>query len=279
MTQNNNNINNPDLARKLLHAEKLLAESGNASFITELRETLGKTNTEKWLSKFITQNHLMLKLKDQVRSLAPLNDPVLIYGETGTGKELLAHALHGDRKGEFVAVNCAGLPDNLIESELFGHVRGAFTGALIDKEGLMESAVNGTIFLDEIGDLALPTQAKLLRAIQEMKVRKVGANEDRIINCRIVSATHRNLEDWIEKDKFREDLFYRISTFILRPTALRQRSNDIPKILEYLDRDECEIEDYSEFAKKIDTNKLKGNVRSLQQIVRRWTVLKLEPHE
>ncbi len=274
----NNNKNDPNLASSILKFKHLLGDE-NKDFIRELEETANKTETEIWLSKFITQNSAMLKLKDHIRKLSPLNDSVLIFGETGVGKELLAHALHGTRKGDFVAVNCAGLPDHLIESELFGHVKGAFTGALVDKIGLMESARDGTIFLDEIGDLALPTQAKLLRAIQEMKIRKVGAVDDRIINCRIVSATHRNLEEWIENDKFREDLFYRISTFILRPTGLRQRSNDIVKILEYLDREECEIEDYPEFARKIDINKLKGNVRSLQQIVRRWTVLKLNPHE
>jgi len=273
------NNNNAELQKKLLRAEELLRNTGNDSYIRELKEQLGKSNTEQWLSKFVTKSNSMTKLKEQVRKLAPIDDPVLIFGETGTGKELLAHALQGDRKGAFVAINCAGLPAQLMESELFGHEKGSFTGAVTEKIGLMEEAQNGTIFLDEIGDLAIEMQAKLLRAIQEKSIRRVGAKEEIAINCRIVSATHRNLEEWVEKDKFREDLFYRISTFVLKPTPLRTRSADLPLILAYLDKDECEIEDYNEFAKKIDIEKLKGNVRSLQQIYRRFVVLGLEPHE
>ncbi len=253
--------------------KQMLIDSGNESLVKDLEEVESKTGTEQWLAKFITNNSRMLELKDHVRKLAPLSVPVLIFGETGTGKELLAHALHGDRKGKFVAINCAGLPEHLIESELFGHSKGSFTGALTDKVGLMEEARDGSIFLDEIGDLAIPMQAKLLRAIQEKKIRKVGSNEERVINCRIISATHRDLELWIGYDKFREDLFYRISTFILRPSSLKQRSGDISKIIEYLDKDEQEIEDYEEFASRIDPNKLGGNVRSLQQIYIRYIIL------
>ena len=280
MSSNNDSLN--DLAQRAKidpEFRKILMMSGNESLVKDLEEISGKTNTEQWLSKFITNNPKMLEMKDHVRKLAPLDDPVLIFGETGTGKELLAHALHGDRKGKFIAINCAGLPEHLIESELFGHDKSSFTGALKDKTGLMEEANNGTIFLDEIGDLAIPVQAKLLRAIQEKRIRKVGSNEERAINCRIVSATHRDLEAWVGYDRFREDLFYRISTFILRPSSLNQRSADISKIVEFLDKDECEIEDYEEFASKIDPNKLNGNVRSLQQIYRRYIILGIQPHE
>lgn len=275
----NNKINDPSIANKMLKLREVLASTGNESLIRELEDTIDKTETEIWLNKFITQNSAMLKLKDHVRKAAKVNDPVLIFGETGTGKELLAHALHGDRKGKFVAINCAGLPSHLMESELFGHEKGAFTGAILDKIGLMEEARDGTLFLDEIGDLAIEMQAKLLRAIQEQRIRKVGAREERIINCRIVSATHRNLEDWVEHDKFREDLFYRISTVVLRTTSLRQRSSDIVKILEHLDKEEQEIENYEEFCRKIDIEKLKGNVRSLQQIYRRYVILGIQPLE
>jgi len=258
---------------------KMLLESGNESLVKELDEVGDKTTTEQYLAKFITNNPKMLELKDHIRKLAPIDDPVLIFGETGVGKELLAHALHGERKGKFVAINCAGLPEHLIESELFGHDKNSFTGALKDKTGLMEEANNGTIFLDEIGDLAMPVQAKLLRAIQEKRIRKVGSNEERTINCRIVSATHRDLESWVSYDRFREDLFYRISTFILKPSSLNQRSADISKIIEYLDKDEQEIEDYEEFASRIDPNRLNGNVRSLQQIYRRYIILGIQPYE
>ncbi len=274
-----NNTKDPELASKMLKFEELMMASGNESLVKELRETLDKTGTEVWLSKFITNNFKMLELKEHVRKLAPLDDPILIYGETGTGKELLAHALHSERKGKFVAINCAGLPENLVESELFGHDKGSFTGADRPKTGLMEEAKDGTIFLDEIGDLALSMQAKLLRAIQEKKIRKVGSNEERPINCRIISATHRDLEMWVEYDRFREDLFYRISTFILRPSSLKQRSGDISRILEFLDKEECEIDDYEEFASRIDVNRLRGNVRQLQQIYRRYIILGIKPHE
>ncbi len=273
-----NNKENATIASGILRFKHFLGP-GNELFIKELEETIGKTTTELWLAKFITNNSAMLEMKDEIRKIAPLNDPVLIFGETGVGKELLAHALHGERKGKFTALNCAGLPAHLMESELFGHEKGAFTGAINQKVGMMEAAENGTIFLDEIGDLAVEMQAKLLRAIQEMKIRRVGANDERTISCRIVSATNRNLEEWIEQDKFREDLFYRMSTFELKPTSLKQRSGDIVRILEYLDKDEQEIEDYYEFAKKINVNKLKGNVRSLQKIYRRFIILGKEPHE
>jgi len=278
---NNNEGINAVAAQAKMNPEfrKMLLESGNESLVKELDEVGDKTTTEQYLAKFITNNPKMLELKDHIRKLAPIDDPVLIFGETGVGKELLAHALHGERKGKFVAINCAGLPEHLIESELFGHDKNSFTGALKDKTGLMEEANNGTIFLDEIGDLAMPVQAKLLRAIQEKRIRKVGSNEERTINCRIVSATHRDLESWVSYDRFREDLFYRISTFILKPSSLNQRSADISKIIEYLDKDEQEIEDYEEFASRIDPNRLNGNVRSLQQIYRRYIILGIQPYE
>lgn len=275
----NNKTNDVELAKKILRLKGSIGEEGNEAFFREMEETIGKSPTEQWLAKFITNNSKMLELKDHIRKLAPVNDPVLIFGETGTGKELLAHALHGDRKGKFVAINCAGLPAALIESELFGHEKDSFTGANKLKIGMLEEAENGTVFLDEIGDLAYETQAKLLRATNEMKIRRVGANGEIPISCRIVSATHRDLEDWVTQDKFREDLFYRISTIILKPTPLRQRSGDIPKILEYLDREECGIDGYNEFASRIDVNRLKGNVRSLQQIYRRFILLETQPDE
>lgn len=234
-----------------------------------------KPKTEKWLSQFITVDEKMLKIKDQVRKLVSVNDSVLIIGETGTGKEILANALHGDRVGKFVAINCAGLPDNLIESELFGHVKGAFTGAYQNKVGLMKAAENGTIFLDEVGELSRALQAKLLRAIQEKRIRQVGSEEDMPINCRVVSATHRDIE--LLKTYFREDLYWRISTFEFRTTPLHERLNDIIPILEELDVD-CKIKDFEKFLCNILTKSpnLPGNVRELQQHVRRYYVLSEE---
>ncbi len=143
-------------------------------------EALITPKGNKYLDEFITVHPEMLKLKEYVRKLMDdqVDDPVLIIGESGTGKELIARALHNGRTGEFVAINCAGMPETLIESELFGHVKGAFTDAKVDKKGLLESAEDGTIFLDEIAELPILMQAKLLRALQERKVRKVGGNTD-----------------------------------------------------------------------------------------------------
>lgn len=237
------------------------------------------------LNRFITTYDKLNKVKDDVRKLAPCSDPVLIIGPTGTGKELLAKALHGDRKGEFVDINCAGLPEHLIESELFGHVRGAFTGSVCDKTGLLQSAANGTFFFDEIGELPLMVQAKLLRAIQEKRIRKVGTDleKDKSIplSCRFVAATHRDLKEMIKEGKFREDLYHRISTFTLELESLSNRTLDIPLLIRHIityDRGEInyDVEDIDEFAAEIVEqyrDKLTGNVRQLQNIVRHWHVL------
>ena len=265
---------------------KLMQDTGNEELAREIQEQLLTTTTEFYLKKFITQHPVMLKLKDEVRKIANLEDSVLIIGDSGTGKELLAHALHGDRKGNFIAINCAGMPENLIESELFGHVKGAFTGANIEKIGLLEVAKDGTIFLDEIGDLAFPMQAKLLRAIQEKSIRRVGSNIEVDINCRVVAATHHKLDEIIEGEdifnkshiQFREDLYYRISMFVLKPLPLAARSMDIPLIIKDIDKENC-IKDINKFCSQIDVNRLAGNVRSLQRIVRRFCILGLQPGE
>ena len=152
-----------------------------------------------------------------------LPHPVLILGESGTGKELIARALHGARTGRFIAINCAAISENLLESELFGHVKGSFTGAFNDRAGLLLTATSGTAFLDEIGDLPYGLQAKLLRAIQNRVIRRVGSNEDEEINCRIVAATHQDIESELN-EKFRLDLYYRLSTFKLRLKPLRERT-------------------------------------------------------
>lgn len=230
---------------------------------------------EKYLAQFITGHSSMLELKNRTRIAATVDDPVLIVGDSGTGKELIAQALHGDRKGKFVDVNCAGLPEHLIESELFGHVRGAFTDAKTEKKGMFEEASNGTIFLDEIGELQLWLQAKLLRAIQEKKIRRVGANDSIDINCRIVSATHHDIKKLIATGKFRDDLYWRISTILLETRPLKDRSGDVRLILGELDY-EGKMGSNGLFEKVVSRieaspeRHLVGNVRQLQQIVRRY---------
>jgi transcriptional regulator with PAS, ATPase and Fis domain len=217
----------------------------------------------------------MLMLKDTVRKLSPFQDSVLITGETGTGKELIAQALHGERTGKFVALNCGAMPENLLESELFGHVKGAFTGAVSEAIGLMETAENGTLFLDEISTMPPYLQAKLLRVLQEKSIRRVGGKVDVKINCRVVSATNVTLKEC--KD-FRQDLYYRLSTFELQTTPLRHRKNDIPLLVKHLAERQHDLAEYDKLCQTFTESNdhfmiLPGNVRELQQIVRRFEVL------
>ena len=237
----------------------------------ELKDNLPGIELE--LKRFVTQCPVCVTLKDQVRKLAKVNDEVLILGESGTGKETIARALMGDRGGRFVAVNCAGLPRELIESELFGHVRGAFTGAESQKQGMLAAAGDGVVFLDEIGELPLDVQGKLLRAIQDKRVRMVGSNREDDIRCKFVFATHRNLSKMVEDEQFRLDLFARISTFKLVIPALADRRDDIPLIINSMQGGKQYLEALSLTGVHHAQIQTRFNVRSLQQYVRRHTVL------
>lgn len=233
--------------------------------------------TELWLKKFITVDPETVTLKDDIHKLSAVDDEVLIIGETGTGKELLARALIGNRqidksKIKSLAVNCAGLPEALIESELFGHERGSFTGAVSTKQGMMSEAKDGLLFLDEIGELPLSVQGKLLRAIQDRKIRRVGSNIEEDITCKFVFATNKNLAKMVKEDKFRQDLYARISTFELHVKPLRNRKCDIEPIVSSLVGGK---DFYHKHGLKLHdgTLSLEHNVRSLQQHVKRWNVL------
>ena len=189
---------------------------------------------EKPLADFVTQDPVCNELKRKVRTLCVHDDTVLIRGETGTGKELIARALHGMRQGKFVAINCAGMPESLIESELFGHAAGAFTGAKGDTPGLVALANNGTLFLDEIGDLPLALQAKLLRMLEQKTIRKVGGKEEEKVNPRVIAASHFDLLQLVTEGKFRLDLYARLSTFELFIPPLRERPDDCRLIVQTL---------------------------------------------
>jgi two-component system nitrogen regulation response regulator NtrX len=173
----------------------------------------------------------MKALRQQIALAAPTNGRVLIYGESGTGKELVAHALHAASlrsREPFVEVNCAAIPEELIESELFGHVKGSFTGASEDKVGKFQKADNGTLFLDEVGDMSLRTQAKVLRVLEEQRFERVGSNHPTAVNVRVIAATNKKLEEQIAKSLFREDLFYRLNVIPFTVPALRERIEDVP---------------------------------------------------
>lgn len=234
-------------------------------------EYFGSVFTELELDKFITQDEEMIKLKESVRKLAPLPDPVIIYGETGTGKEILARAMHGSRTGNFRAINCAAIPDLLLESILFGHKKGSFTGAVADNPGLMRSCWNGTLFLDEIGELPMTMQAKLLRALQEKKVLGVGELEEKEINCRFVFATNQKLRQLITEKLFRPDLYHRLSVFELKTKPLSDRKPDIMLIAKSL-WEEIPEDKLKALPDNFDECYLDGNVRELQNIIRRMQV-------
>ena len=184
-------------------------------------------------SELIGDTEAMRKLRAQIDKLARSQAPVHIHGESGSGKEIVARSIHGSgprAAGPFVAVNCGAIPADLIESELFGHLKGSFTGASRDKLGLFSAAEGGTLFLDEVADLPLPVQVKLLRAIQEKRVRPVGANEEIATDVRLLSATHKSLAEEVRSGRFREDLFFRVNVIELEVPSLRERKGDIPNL-------------------------------------------------
>jgi Nif-specific regulatory protein len=179
----------------------------------------------------------MLKVFDLIRQVAKWNTTVLIRGESGTGKEVVANAIHfnsGCASGPFLKLNCAALPDTLLESELFGHEKGAFSGAVNQRKGRFELADNGTLFLDEIGEISASFQAKLLRVLQEGEFERVGGTHTLKVNVRIIAATNRNLEEEVTEGKFREDLYYRLNVMPIQMPALRDRTEDIPQLSEFL---------------------------------------------
>lgn len=209
-----------------------------------------------------------IKVRDRAIKLAPLSDPVLVRGASGTGKELLAQILHGARSGNFVAINVTAVTESLFESELFGHTKGSFTGAITDRAGLVAHANNGTLFFDEIGDMPLTLQPKILRLIQTRRFRMVGGNVDQMMNCRIVCATHSNLEKLVEAGLFRLDLYYRIKPFQLFVKPLAQRLDDMGLFI----KDEALLNKLKYLATVEKHNFLPGNVRELEGIVRNWEV-------
>jgi DNA-binding NtrC family response regulator len=224
----------------------------------------------------------MMELFRRIRKVAMTNSTVLINGESGTGKELVARAIHdlSDRRDEeMISVNCAAIPENLIESELFGHEKGAFTGATANRTGLVEAANNSTLFLDEIGELPLDAQARLLRVLQESEIRKVGSVQSRKVDVRLVAATHRDLKQLVIDGDFREDLYYRINVMTLLLPPLKERGNDILELADAILERTCkrlkspQLHFTEDATQAISTYPWPGNVRELENAIERAVVL------
>lgn len=241
------------------------------------------------LKKKVSKNYEMIgdsqaiqHIKDMIDKVAPTDARVLITGPNGTGKELVAHWLHqkSERsKGPMVEVNCAAIPSELIESELFGHVKGSFTGAQKDRAGKFEAANGGTIFLDEVGDMSLSAQAKVLRALQENKIQRVGSDKDIKVDVRVIAATNKDLKKEIEEGRFREDLYHRLAVILIKVPALNDRRDDIPLLVEHFS---AKIATEQGITKKTFTKKAikllqeydwTGNIRELRNVVERLIIL------
>jgi two-component system response regulator PilR (NtrC family) len=255
--------------------EKKLLASENARLRSELR-------SERQQRQLVGTSPRMQQVYEMIGRIATTKTNILIVGESGTGKELVARAIHteSDRSAApFVALNCAAIPENLLESELFGHVKGSFTGAVGNKAGLFEMADGGTLFLDEVGELSLPLQVKLLRAIQEKTIRRVGATTDRRVDVRIVAATNRKLEDEVAAGTFREDLYYRLNVIQLALPPLRDRMEDLPLLVHHF------VEKYArelgkpvrgiseEAMARLGAHAWPGNVRELENGIERAVAL------
>ncbi|MEZ5645786.1 MAG: sigma-54 dependent transcriptional regulator [Burkholderiaceae bacterium] len=244
------------------------------------------------LDRIVGESPAIRQIKSRIEKVATSMAPVLILGESGTGKELVARAVHEcshRSDGPFVAVNCGAIPENLIEAEFFGARKGAFTGATQDREGFFQAARGGTLFLDEIGDLPLAMQAKLLRVIQERRVRPLGSVQEEAVDVRLVSATHRNLAAMVQAGEFRQDLFYRLNVIELRTPSLRERREDLPCLIDALLKRLCmdSGQDAPALSPQamdwIQTHPLPGNVRELENLLQRALALSngqcLEPDD
>lgn len=243
------------------------------SLIRELKEEIKGRYT---FENIVGKNYRMHEVFELLREVAPTRATVLIEGETGTGKELIANAIHHNSprsEGAFIKVNCAALSEGLLESELFGHVKGAFTGAIADKVGRFEMADNGTIFLDEVGDITPHTQVKLLRVLQEGEFEKVGGTRTQKVDVRVITATNRDLKEMVERGEFREDLFYRLKVVPIRLPALRERKDDIPILVRYfLDKFnremKMEVTNISSPAMELLMDyDYPGNIRELEHVI------------
>lgn len=277
-----------DFVLKPLHIPQLLISLQRALFLNEVQlensslKSLFQGQDYLGLKGVIGRSSGFKKAMELARRVSCSQANVLICGESGSGKEVIAKAVHelGDKKdGPFIAINCSAIPENLLESELFGHAKGAFTGANDKKIGLFEEANKGTLFLDEIGDLSMPLQAKLLRVLQERKVKRIGENQYRDITARIICATHKDLKKEVAEGKFREDLFFRLNVIPIYMPPLRERKDDVLPLSEYFLKkfalmNNSAVKGFSKEAiTKLENHVWKGNVRELENAIERAVVL------
>jgi len=269
----NQPINYPQLTDALRHCQEFMGRSGLGV------PHLGRKNT--LFRSMVGQSPSISTVRHLIEQVSGTEASVLVLGESGTGKEVVARNLHYHsprRKGPFVPVNCGAIPADLLESELFGHEKGAFTGAITARKGRFELAQGGTLFLDEIGDMPMPMQVKLLRVLQERCFERVGGNQSIKADVRIVAATHRNLDEMIERGIFREDLYYRLNVFPIEMPALRERKQDIPLLLqELLARMEAEGSSRVRLTPRAVNSLMEhhwpGNVRELANLIERLMIL------
>ena len=272
-----------DFIEKPLDLNRLLITIKNAlekgSLVTETR-ALKKKVSKKY--EMVGKSKAILKVKDMINRVASTYAKVLITGDNGTGKELVAHQLHekSNRATQpFIEVNCAAIPAELIESELFGHEKGSFTSAHKQRIGKFEQAQGGTLFLDEIGDMSLPAQAKVLRTLQENQISKVGSNKDIDVDVRIIAATNKNIKEEIGNHNFREDLYHRISVILIPVPSLNERKEDIPLLVDHFNIRICE--EYGMSKKEITKDAIKelqkinwtGNIREFRNVLERLIIL------
>ncbi|MEQ9405499.1 MAG: sigma-54 dependent transcriptional regulator [Cyclobacteriaceae bacterium] len=266
----------PDLNRILLTVRNALDNSSLAKETKVLRKKVSKGN------EIVGESSAINEIKETIEKVAPTEARVLITGENGTGKELVAKWLHekSERsKSPLVEVNCAAIPSELIESELFGHEKGSFTSAVKQRIGKFEQAGSGTLFLDEIGDMSLSAQAKVLRALQDKKITRVGGDKPISVDVRVLAATNKDLKKEIEEGNFREDLYHRLSVMIIQVPALRERKDDIPLLIDhFLDQVAQEygaqkkaIEDAA--VKQLQNNQWTGNIRELRNVIERLVIM------
>ena len=266
----------PDLNRLLntvrnaLDRQKLIFEN------KKLKQIISKKY------EMVGDSEPMLHIKSIIDKVAPTNARILVTGPNGTGKELVAHWIHQKSnrdKGPMVEVNCAAIPSELIESELFGHTKGAFTNAIKDREGKFEAANDGTLFLDEIGDMSLSAQAKVLRALQENRIQRVGSDKNVKVNVRVIAATNKNLKTEITKGRFREDLYHRLAVILIEVPPLEKRREDIPKLVKFFSSQIANEQGIS--VKKFSDKSIEllkgfdwtGNIRELRNIIERLVIL------